>query len=153
MEFSFGFFKGPYNKSGEWVGVLGDVVKGRYQVSLNVWIWFPERNDFLDFVPIAKEKFLLSLIPKPPEVDYDLFLRPFRSETWQVIVALLALLFALLAIFSMLEGQKIKIEFSKRILLFFNWGFFVLINAYYGGALTMFFAREAFINHVDYFLN
>ena len=26
--------------------------------------------------------------------------------------------------------------------MFFGWSFFVLINAYYGGALTMFFASE-----------
>ncbi len=132
---------GPYNESGEWTGVLGDVVKGKYQLSLNVWIWFPERDSFLDFVPIAKEKFLLSVIPKPPEVDYGLFVRPFRTETWQIIIGVAIVVITCLT-GSYAISLKFENELSNRIVTFFTWTFFVLINAYYGGALTMFFASE-----------
>ena len=68
-------------------------------------------------------------------------MRPFRQETWQVIIAVSALIFTTLLV-SHLIGFKVENEVSKRILLFFTWSFFVLIDAYYGGALTMFFASE-----------
>ena len=34
---------------------------------------------------------------------------------------------------------------SLKVAIFTAWSFFVLINAYYGGALTMFFSTEASI--------
>ena len=49
------FYKtGPYNQSGEWKGVMGDVVSGKHSVSLSAWSWFIERDSFLDFVPVVK---------------------------------------------------------------------------------------------------
>jgi hypothetical protein len=68
----------PYNLSGNWSGVMGDVVKGKYPISLSAWSWMPERNYFLDFVPIIKENFVLSIVPQQPKVDLTLFIRPFR---------------------------------------------------------------------------
>ena len=73
-------FLGPYNASGIWKGVMGDVIMGKYQMSLNSWIWTLERQPILDFVPITKDNPLLCLIPKPPEVDPGLFIRPFTSK-------------------------------------------------------------------------
>ena len=69
------FFAGPYNLSGEWKGVMGDVVSGKYHVSLSAWNWIIERNSFLDFVPVVKDRQILAVIPKPPEVDPGLFIR------------------------------------------------------------------------------
>ena len=71
--------------SGDWQGVMGDVVSGAYPMSLNSWNWIPERNVFLDFVPIIKDREILAVVPAPPEVDPGLFVRPFRDETWQGI--------------------------------------------------------------------
>ena len=120
---------------------MGDVLSGKYHLSLNSWVWFTKRDPLLDFVPVSKENFILTYIPKPPEVDYGLFIRPFRIEAWRAIfaVSFVGLLsFALTQITAKIYGIRI----SSRIVMFFGWSFFVLINAYYGGALTMFFASE-----------
>ena len=120
---------------------MGDVLTGKYHLSLNSWVWFTKRDPLLDFVPVSKENFILTYIPKPPEVDYGLFIRPFRIEAWRAIfaVSFVGLLsFALTQITAKIYGIRI----SSRIVMFFGWSFFVLINAYYGGALTMFFASE-----------
>ena len=70
------FYKtGPYNQSGEWKGVMGDVVSGKHSVSLSAWSWFIERDSFLDFVPVVKDRQILAVIPRPPEVDPGLFIR------------------------------------------------------------------------------
>ena len=127
--------------SGEWKGVMGDVINGNYMFSLNSWIWFLERDPLLDFVPVSKEKSVLTYIPKPPKVDYSLFIRPFRFETWRAIIGLIIvgiLSFGLTHFASKIYGSKI----SGRIIMFFGWSFFVLVNAYYGGSLTMFFTTE-----------
>ena len=119
---------------------MGDVVTGKYHFSLNSWYRYTKRDPILDFVPVSKDKFILTYIPKPPEVDYGLFIRPFRIEAWRAIfaVSFVGLLsFALTQIIAKIYGIRI----SSRIVIFFGWSFFVLINAYYGGALTMFFAR------------
>ena len=51
---------------------------GKYQMSLNAWSWIIERDDILDFVPVVKDNEILSVIPKPPDVDPGLFIRPFK---------------------------------------------------------------------------
>ena len=42
---------GPYNKSGVWGGVMGNIVNGKYMMSLSAWVWNFERKDLADFVP------------------------------------------------------------------------------------------------------
>ena len=64
---------------------MGDVIEGKYQMSLNSWEWNIDRNAFLDFVPVTKDNYLLMMIPKNPEVDPGLFIRPFKNEVWQWI--------------------------------------------------------------------
>ena len=54
---------------------------GKYQMSLNSWIWTLERQPILDFVPVTKDNPVLCLIPKPPEVDPGLFIRPFTGKS------------------------------------------------------------------------
>ena len=78
-------FSGPNNASGEWTGVKGDVVKGRYQMSLNSWFGTPERFEYLDFVGAVKDSEILCIVPKPPEVDPGLFIRPFRYVSIQEV--------------------------------------------------------------------
>ena len=35
---------------------MGDVVTGKYQLSLNSWSWFSKRDPLLDFVPVSKKR-------------------------------------------------------------------------------------------------
>ncbi len=58
---------GPYNRSGEWGGVMGDVIMGNKDLSLSAWAWLPSRYGLLDFTPIAKRKLVIMWTPKNPE--------------------------------------------------------------------------------------
>ena len=120
---------------------MGDVVTGKYHLSLSSWNWIVERNSFLDFVPVIKDREILAVVPSPPEVDAGLFTRPFRNDTWQgiglMILFGIILLFGPFAFFKSYENSA-----AMKIVAFTGWTFFVLINAYYGGALTMFFVSE-----------
>ncbi len=132
---------GHFDKTANWTGVFGDVVTGRYHLSLTEWIWFPIRDPILDFVPITKDRFVLAIDPRPPSVDFTLFLRPFRAESWNAIMLILVLV-SLILLGSHYLSQKVENDSSRKITVFFSWFFFVLINAFYGGALTMFFTSE-----------
>ena len=50
-------------------------MSGKHSVSLSAWNWIIERDSFLDFVPVVKDRQILAVIPKPPEVDPGLFIR------------------------------------------------------------------------------
>ena len=65
----------PYNISGKWKGVMGDIVEGKYQLTINAWLFPLYRISILDFVPITTDRPILCLIPKLPEVDPGLFIR------------------------------------------------------------------------------
>ena len=73
---------GPFNRSGEWGGVMGGVVNGDYMISLCQWVWLRERYGLLDFVSTTAEATMLAITPKPPEVDTGLFVRPFTNDAW-----------------------------------------------------------------------
>ena len=130
---------GPFNQSGEWGGVLGDVVMGRFDMSLTPWTWLHKRRDILQFVLMIKQNRILVWEPHNPDVDFGLFLRPITSESW------LAILTTGFVIISCIVFVKTSVpllsdhsEGSKLMIVTFYY-FFVLINAFYGGALTMFF--------------
>ena len=131
---------GPFNRSGTWKGVMGDVVKGRYQVSLIPWKWFNERS-FVDFVPITLKKIVLCTIPKFPAVDTGLFIRPFSDDVWKCIGIFvgsgLVILFIPYLFLNRWDNMK-----ANHIIQTSLWMFFFLVNSYYGGALTMFFVSE-----------
>ena len=76
---------GPYNKSGVWGGVMGNIVNGKYMMSLSAWVWNFEREDLADFVPVLSDQILLAITPKYPNYDLTLFIRPFTNEAWKYI--------------------------------------------------------------------
>ena len=130
---------GPFNRSGEWGGVLGDVVEGRFHMSLTPWTWLHKRRDVLDFVQMIKQNRILVWEPVNPEVDFGLFLRPITAESWVAILA------TALVILSCIVFVKFSLPLlsgrseSSELMIVTLYYFFVLINAFYGGALTMFF--------------
>ena len=132
---------GPYNKSGTWIGSLGSVVNGDYHISLSQWVWNLERYELIDFVSTTTSFPCLALTPHAPEVDFGLFVRPFRNDAWAGIgvVFLISMVnilvpYAFLSYYEHTDGYMMS---STCI-----WFFFLMINAYYGGALTMFFTSE-----------
>ena len=48
---------------------MGNVLTGKYQISLSAWNWLIERDSILDFVPIVKDFQIMAVVPSPPEVD------------------------------------------------------------------------------------
>ena len=133
--------EGPFNKSGIWGGAMGSVINEEYHMSLSQWIWNSDRYELLDFISTTNSYDCLALTPSPPEVDFGLFIRPFRDDAWHGIGVVLAISFvivmvpyAFLSYYENTDGYMIS---STSV-----WFFFVLINAYYGGALTMFFTSE-----------
>ena len=120
---------------------MGDVVTGKYQMSVNGWKHFFERDEILDFVPILKTARILCFIPKPPEVDSGLFIRPFTNSAWKTIgiVSFIGILVLIVPYFFIKDWENLK---AYHIIELSLWSFFVLLNAYYGGALTMFFVSE-----------
>ncbi len=129
---------GPYNLSGTWGGVLGSVVNKEYDITLSPWAFFAERHAILDMVPVLPNKMVLAWTPKNPERDFGLFVRPFTRSSWITIMLTLAVSFAcILATYYLIPGGDGSN--GQMIMVTTVWYFFVLINAYYGGALTMFF--------------
>ena len=86
---------------------------------------------------------LHALTPKNPEIDYGLLVRCFTNETWNFIAIITVILF----IFILLPYNFIQSEFYEQtngyiLASFSGWMFFVMLEIFYGGALTMFFTTE-----------
>ena len=133
--------EGPHNFSGTWDGVMGDVMFGTFPLSLNSWTYFPERQELLDFVTYGSESGVLALTPKYAEIDMGLFLRPFTKEAWFYICGILGAV-VLLETISYLGIPFFAETTSFKIILLSVWYFFIMLHAYYGGALTMFFSTK-----------
>ncbi len=70
-----------------------------------------------------------------------LFIRPFRDEAWQAIgVVFGIILLVILLPYAFYDDYENTDGYNTAA--FWSWMFFVLINAFYGGALTMFFTSE-----------
>jgi hypothetical protein len=121
-----------------WAGVMGNVITGEYDFSLCTWEWTFERFDLMSMTPVLTGGAVLALTPKNPEIDLGLFIRPFTKESWgaiglMIIAALICILLPYIAI-SYVESTT-----GHQMMVMVTWFFFVLLNAFYGGALTMFF--------------
>ena len=129
--------------SGEWGGVMGNVVLGNYPLSLNKWTHYSVRFNVLDLVPILKDEHSakgLFTIPKPTMRDFGFFTRPFSIKVWiclSLVIGVSSLIIFGLNLCQISEG-KIGFQgiiFSLSVL-------FTVMYAYYGGALTMFLMTE-----------
>ena len=132
---------GPYNLSGVWGGVFGSVVNGLHTMSLSQWYYIYERNDLCDFVITTADYRHLALTPQPPEVDTGLFIRPFTDDSWLAILGMTLVIAFFIATPFFIVSQFSNTS-SYMIASTSGWYFFVLVNAFYGGALTMFFSSE-----------
>ena len=134
---------GTMDKNGVWVtGPMGTVIKGEYHMSLSCWTWSLERNHLMDYVPVGgNDFFVLALTPQAAELDFGLFIRPFQDEAWLlVLTSIIIIVITIVVPYSLLSYYEHTESF--KLVSLFSWLFFLLINAYYGGALTMFFIGE-----------
>ena len=134
-------FLGPFNLSGEWSGALGNVVTGKYHFSPTNWAFTTERQKILSFIPAVRDRFECMLIPNSPDFDPGMLFRPFTRNVWFCILFLLttAFCFATIPNYFIKDYENMT---SNQIVSISFWGLFVLVNAFYGGALTMFFIAE-----------
>ena len=156
---------GSFDFTGEWGGVMGKVqrstlshwmvllannsstvsfqiIKGEYPLSLSTWSLRPDRAQIMDYVGFKNEYNILMLIPQPPKVDFALFIRPFTANVWAILFSILLVLAFTIALRLLVE-RKTSLHVSFRIIHACVMVFVILVNAYYGGALTMFFSTEA----------
>ena len=132
---------GPANTSGEWGGVVGNVFRGEYHFSMSTWVWNEERQDMFDFATILTDQPVLAITMKEQDIDYELFTRPFSRGAWLIIALTITLLLSILFI-PLLISSKFEKTNSYRLVQSIAFLFFMLIEIYYGGALTMFFASS-----------
>ena len=71
---------GPYNLSGTWSGVMGDVINKKYDMSISSWWWSSDRSTMLEFVPVTKDPITLVLTPQQ-STDTSLFIRCFTNSS------------------------------------------------------------------------
>ena len=95
----------------------------------------------VDYAPYATDWALMGFYPKRQDFDTGLFIRPFTKESWIAILVTTGVII-LLGVIPALFSPKEKAFVGFQIMSNSGWYFFVLINAFYGGALTMFFSSE-----------
>ena len=127
---------GPYSINGTWGGVMGDVINKKYDMSISSWKWNMERHELGQFVSVAKTR-RMSVMKASKSTDFGLFLRCFKNDVWVVIASILGSIFICYTVAKLFQpGEQSS---GQQLMIFTTWSFFVFLNAYYGGALTMFF--------------
>jgi hypothetical protein len=132
---------GPYNLSGEWGGVLGDVIMSKYDLNLAGWAWPVVGYGLISCVNIASITNVLIWTPKTKETDFGLFVRPFTGDSWIAIFSTTTLTAIVIAVVHNVMPSGTK-RIGQNIMITTLWYFFVLLNAFYGGAMTMFFTSD-----------
>ena len=135
---------GPYNISGTWKGVMGDVVNKKFDMSLSAWWWNIDRNDFLQFVPFTSSRKRLVLSPHQP-TDFGVFTRVFTDVSWMALSFIIGTMTLCLGLARIIIGVNVGFKDfeqtnGQKLMIFTMWAFFVMANTYYCGALTMFFS-------------
>ena len=123
-------------------GPMGAVTQGEYHLCISYWEWTLQWHGQTDFISIGGDKFVLALTPLPAALDFGLFIRPFHKEAWYLVFGCLSLIFITIIVpYTFLSYYEHSESFKLASLI--SWLFFLFINAYYGGALTMFFIGES----------
>ena len=130
-------------------------------MSLNAYYWLSVRDPVWDFVPYGMDTDIMVTISKPPDIDPELYKRPFRygfldskeiyhiffqlmwefssyrNDAWLGIGFILSFGLALNS-FPYFLIKKYESTRASQICIFCLWCFFVPVFAYYKGAMKMF---------------
>ena len=120
---------------------MGSVVKGKFPLSLSQWIQNKKRRSIVEILNCYPERQVLAVVNKPSEIDLMLFVRPFQNEAWVAIILMILLLITMMLV-PFLWNSSYDRSDSSNITQTSAWYFFLLFNAFFGGALTMFFATS-----------
>ena len=129
-------------KNGTYVGILGDLYYDKYDASLSAWKWTYGRYDIMDFTQVYTDSIILALTPRSKKLDLSLFIRPFVRQAW-FMIALTGVFFAFALGVPYLVLKGFENSDTNQVISTAGWVFFLLVNAFYGGALTMFFSSSA----------
>ena len=121
---------------------MGDVVTGKYQIGLSSFAWFEDRDRVVDLnVVWIWDHFSSYLIPKDPKIDPGLFIRPFTGVSWMLIFFTFSVHYFLLSLIKHCAG--INNKGFQAVVEWTGWSLFVVLHAYYGGAMVMFFSVDS----------
>ena len=133
---------GPFSINGTWGGIMGDVINKKYDMCISAWTWNIDRHDMLQFSPMATTRKMCVLTPDKT-TDFGLFVRVFKSDLWVAITSIMGAI--LISFIATKIFQPVEQSNGQQLMIFTSFMFFVVVNAYYGGALTMFFTSPIVI--------
>ena len=118
---------------------MGEVALNNYDLSVSHWTVLEHRLKVLDMPILVKEHYAMFLRSTAPKTDFGFFLRPFQSDLWILTLSLL-----ILSMIAVIGVQKChQYTDVRRCIQLSAWILFIVVNAYYGGALTMFFLSHS----------
>ena len=77
------------------------------------------------------------------DLDFTLFMRPFSDNSWIVSGIITIGSCCVVLCYQLPSMEKYRRGDAIRIVIFIIWTFFLLLNVFYGGALTMFFTIKS----------
>ena len=124
--------------------MMGDVVTGKYQLSSSAWLMFPARADILGWSPcFYLSSRILAMKYQPEETDFGLYLRPFSITAWIAIVAMTLGMTSIVICKFKWNGSDLNASNGFFIAETSSWYFYLVISAFYGGALTSYFSSKS----------
>ena len=138
-EWGFEMVDKASSMNASWRGVMGGVITGQYDMSLSAWLYQEQRSRVLSFSTLGTQVKFLVTTPQEPNIDFGLLVRPLTNSAWRGIVGVLLVTYLATIV---IKSNGSEDTTYKRMLAISTWIFFVLLNSFYGGAMTMFFANE-----------
>ena len=135
--------KSYYDPDAKFGGNFGKAVYDVIDISLATWMDTRDRRDVIDqSFNFYKRPITIYLNKGAQPFDSTMFLRPFTQDSWQLY--LVTCICVAMSVFAPSYAFKDWTDswYSHRVSVLFGWLLFVLTNAYYGGALTMFFSSS-----------
>ena len=117
---------------------MGKVIDGTYDFSLARWFYTVERQKILDFVPIGKDKSVLALHQDSLTFSMKMLIKPFQNNVWTIILCSVAIVFILIGILMKFKKNASSMKILKITISIS----FVMIHAYYTGAMAMFLTSK-----------
>ena len=120
-------------------GALTDDI--HYDLSMGPWSYNVDRSMHFDApnaILVSSYRMVANLGLTP--IDVTLFLRPFTLQSWG-----LCIIVTITVLGSIITMDKIGRTWSVRIVTISGWIFFLLVHAFYSGALTMFFSVSSVV--------
>lgn len=139
---------GGFPKSNNWSdpnrifeGIFNMIVHDEIDIALSIWDNVPERHPFADITaPVYSRKIEVYVNSKSDVLDRQLLTKPFTLSSWCGIAFLTVLIITIDKLAPKFLVFWRDCWYTRRIIILTGWVFFNMINAYYGGALTMFFS-------------